>query len=69
MKSILKKTLGVLILITFLPLVSITFEAILIEKPNYLEAALNGLTMTGIIVVASIIGWQVGKVISWCFKK
>ena len=68
MKSILKKTLGVLIAITFLLLISVTIDAIRNPNPNYLDAALSGLVITGIIVVASIIGWQVGKVIAWCFK-
>lgn len=68
MKSILKKALGVLICLTFLPTVSVVFELILSSNPNYTNAILYGFALTIIIALGAVVGWQVGKVIAWCFK-
>jgi hypothetical protein len=68
MKSILKKTMGVLVCLLFVPSINVGFEAVLKSEPNYTQAFTNGLILTTLIAIGAVVGWQVGRFIAWCFK-
>jgi hypothetical protein len=68
MKSILKKTLGVLVCLLFVPAINVGFEAVLKSEPNYIQAFTQGLMLTVLIAIGAVIGWQLGKILAWCFS-
>lgn len=68
MKSILKKTMGVLVILLFIPTINVGFEVILKPEPNYIDAITSGLMLTGLIAIGGVVGWYVGKFVAWCFN-
>jgi ABC-type sulfate transport system permease component len=67
MKSILKKTLGVLICLLFVPTLSVLLE-LTRQEPNYTEALKISFITMGLVAICTFVGWQVGKLVAWCFR-
>lgn len=69
MKSILKKTLGVLTILLVGPLAAVIMNYLISVNPNPVEAIKHGLIIDLIIIIGFIFGWYVSKFVSWCFNK
>jgi hypothetical protein len=69
MKSILKKTLGVLFLILIAPITAIITNYFISVEPDPITAIKHGMIINLIILTGIVFGIYAGNFVSWCFKK
>jgi hypothetical protein len=67
-KIILKKTLGVLIIVFFTPAILLVFESFS-DTPDYYQTIKTGFVINIFFCVMAFLGWQVGRALAWCFNK
>ena len=68
MKSILKKTMGVLLLLSSAPIACTVVDLLISDTPDPVMAIQHGFVLGVLVLISFGIGWYIGKAVSWCFK-